>query len=321
MNFIQQAYKGKTDWWRFILTVLATLIGWQVVGMIPLMITAVLKSPNSAAFEKTLTNIAQGKDIEPNLFLFVMILSFAIGLFFLLASVFLIHKRPIRSVITSRKNIDWKRVFFAFGLWFSLAVAMLSLDYFANPEHFEWHFKLQPFLILVLISLLLLPLQTSFEEILFRGYFMQGIGIAFKNAWVPLFFTAIAFGLLHGANPEVDKLGYGIFVYYIGTGLFFGIATLMDEGLELSLGMHAANNIVAAVFVTTHWTAFQTDALLLDTSEPSLGLQAYLPVFVIYPLILWVYSKKYAWKNWKEKLFGKIRKPIDNQIDSIGTFN
>lgn len=306
MNFIQQAYKGKTDWWRFILTIIVAFIGWQILGMIPLALTAVLKSPNIAAFERVFMDVAQGKNINPNLFLFVMILSFAVGLFFLLKSIKWFHNRPITSVLTSRKNIDWKRVFFAFGLWFSLAVALLSLDYFANPAHFEWHFRLQPFLILVLISFLLLPLQTSFEEVLFRGYLMQGIGILFKNAWVPLFFTSIAFGLLHGANPEVDKLGYGIFVYYIGTGLMFGIATLMDDGLELSLGMHAANNIVAAVFVTTNWTVFQTDALLLDTSEPSLGLQAYLPVFVIYPLILFVFSKKYGWKNWNEKLFGTI---------------
>jgi hypothetical protein len=34
-----------------------------------------------------------------------------------------------------------------------------------------------------------------------------------------------------------------MFVYYIGTGLFLGI-TLMDEGMELALGFHAANNLV-----------------------------------------------------------------------------
>jgi hypothetical protein len=34
-----------------------------------------------------------------------------------------------------------------------------------------------------------------------------------------------------------------MFVYYIGTGLFLGILTLMDEGMELALGFHA-NNLV-----------------------------------------------------------------------------
>jgi len=309
MNFIQQAYKGKTDWWRFILTLFIALIGWQIIGIIPLAITAVLKSSNTVAFKRVFNDIAQGKNINPNLFIFLMILSFAIGLLFLVISTKRIHKRPITSLLTSRKKLDWKRVFFGFGLWFSLAITMIILDYFSAPENFIWNFKLLPFSILVLISFLLLPLQTSFEEILFRGYLMQAMGVLFKNAGIPLFLTAISFGLLHGANPEVERLGYMIFIYYIGTGLFFGITTLMDNGLELSLGMHAANNIVAAIFVTTNWTVFKTDALLVDISEPSLELQAYLPVFVIYPIMLWLYSKKYNWTNWKDRLFKKFEKP------------
>jgi hypothetical protein len=33
-----------------------------------------------------------------------------------------------------------------------------------------------------------------------------------------------------------------MFVYYIGTGLFLDID--IDEGMELALGFHAANNLV-----------------------------------------------------------------------------
>ena len=67
---------------------------------------------------------------------------------------------------------------------------------------------------------------------------MQGLGIMAKNRWVPLVVTSVLFGAMHFFNPEVDKLGYGIMVYYMGTGFFLGIMTLMDEGLELALGFH-----------------------------------------------------------------------------------
>jgi len=40
-----------------------------------------------------------------------------------------------------------------------------------------------------------------------------------------------------------------------------------------------------------------------------LGWETYLPVFVLYPIVLLILSKKYGWKNWQEKLFGKIEKP------------
>ena len=92
-----------------------------------------------------------------------------------------------------------------------------------------------------------------------------------RNKWVPLILTSSIFGLLHIANPEVDKIGNIILVYYIGTGFLLGIMTLMDEGLELSLGFHAANNLVGALLVTSDWSVFQTNAVLKDVSEPSAG--------------------------------------------------
>ncbi|MCB0476455.1 MAG: CPBP family intramembrane metalloprotease domain-containing protein, partial [Flavobacteriaceae bacterium] len=110
-------------------------------------------------------------------------------------------------------------------------------------------------------------------------------------------------------NPEVAKLGWGIMIFYIGTGLLFGITTLMDNGTELALGMHAANNIVAALFVSNDWAAFRTDALFLDTSEPTLGMDTFLPVFVLYPIILLVFSKKYGWYSWQQRLMGRVEAP------------
>jgi hypothetical protein len=190
-----------------------------------------------------------------------------------------------------------------------ISIIILGIGIYAEPENLIWNFKPIPFFTLVVISLLFLPLQTSFEELLFRGYFMQGLGVLAKNRWFPLLVTSVVFGLLHGANPEVDKLGNQIMIFYIGTGLLFGITTLMDEGTEIALGMHAANNIIAALFVTTDWMAFQTAALYIDTSEPSLGWDTYLPVFVLYPLMLIIFSRKYGWKNWSEKLFGKVEGP------------
>ena len=231
---------------------------------------------------------------------------FVMGLLALLFSVKQIHLRSITSLITSREHIDWNRVFFGFGFWFLLSVMFLAIDYWMAPEHFVYNFKPVPFAILVVVAFVFIPLQTSFEELLFRGYLMQGIGILFRSAAVPFLFTSIGFGLMHAFNPEIEKLGYIILIYYIGTGFLFGIVTLMDEGSELALGLHAANNIVAAVFVTVNWAAFQTEALFKDISEPELSMYMFLPVFIIYPLVILFFAKKYGWSNWQEKLFGKI---------------
>ena len=95
-------------------------------------------------------------------------------------------------------------------------------------------------------------------------------------------------------------------IYYIGTGFFLGIITLMDEGLELALGFHAANNLVGALLLTADWTAFQTNSIFKDVSEPTTGFDVIAPVFIIFPALLFIFSKVYHWKNWKEKLTGKL---------------
>ena len=115
-------------------------------------------------------------------------------------------------------------------------MSFIFLDIFLSPEDYEFNFKLVPFLTLAVLAILMIPIQTSMEEYFIRGYMMQGLGIMTKNRWFPLVFTSLLFGLMHILNPEVDKLGYGILVFYIGTGFFLGIITLMDEGLELALG-------------------------------------------------------------------------------------
>ncbi|ALU74484.1 CPBP family intramembrane glutamic endopeptidase [Tenacibaculum finnmarkense] len=311
MNFIEQAYKGRNNWLYYFAAITLILFGWQLIGTLPLALVAILHSKNLGEFSNAANESFMTLGIDKNLFLFLMILMFAIGLFFLFVAIKFIHKRAFKTVVTSRENIDWSRFWFGFVTFGIIAVSVTLLGIFLSPENYTWNFKPVPFFTLVAVSFLFLPLQTSFEELLFRGYFMQGLGTWFKNRWMPLIITSVAFGLLHGANPEVEKLGYISMVFYIGTGFFFGITTLMDEGTELVLGVHAINNIVAAFLVTTNWTVFQTDALFVDTSEPSVGIEMFLPVFVLYPLILLLFSKKYGWKNWQEKLFGQIEKPIN----------
>lgn len=311
MNYIQQAYKGKKDWYHWVLTLFVVFVGWQFVGAIPLFVVASMHSASMSEF------VNSGKDnfmtlgIDNNLFLFLMILMFIFGLISLVVGVKYIHKRSFTTLVTSRRSIDWKRFWFGFILWGIIAAVVIFLGIFISPENYVWNFKPVPFFTLLAVSFLFLPFQTSFEELLFRGYFMQGIGILVRNRWLPLILTSVCFGLLHAANPEVQKLGPISMVFYIGTGLFYGMTTLMDEGTELSLGLHAVNNIIAAFFVTTNWTVFQTDALYVDMSEPSVGREMFFPVFVLYPLILFIFSRKYGWKNWIEKLSGKIEEPIN----------
>jgi membrane protease YdiL (CAAX protease family) len=311
MNYIQQAYKGNNQWYHWIFTLILVFFGWQIIGVFPLTGVAISYSLDMNEFANAAQNNFMTLGIDKNLFLFLIIISFISGLLTLILGVKYIHRRTFKSLVTSRNLIDWKRFWFAFFTWGIIAIILTIVGIFMSPENYIWNFKPIPFFTLLAVSFLFLPFQTTFEELLFRGYLMQGIGTVVKNRWFPLIFTSVCFGLLHGANPEVEKLGAISMVFYIGTGFFYGIITLMDEGTELALGLHAINNIIAAFFVTTNWTVFQTDALYVDISEPSVGFEMFFPVLILYPFLLYVFSSKYGWNNWLEKLTGKIEAPLD----------
>lgn len=304
--FIQQAFKYQYDFWRYLLGIFIVIIA-VFAGQMPFLVAILLKT----GFDLEAMDESQMMQIlDSNLSLFLMLLTFAVALFALFIVVRMVHSQPIKALTTARKKIDWGRFFFAFGLVAIFSITVTLIDYYSNPEDYVVNFQPVPFLIMLVIALVMIPLQTSFEEYFFRGYIMQGVGTLVKNRWVPLILTSVIFGGLHFFNPEVTKLGNIIMIYYIGTGFLLGIMTLMDDGLELALGFHAGNNLITAVLVTADWTAFQTNSVLKDISEPSAGWDIILPVVVVYPVFLFIMAKKYKWKNWNYKLFGKVEKPV-----------
>lgn len=237
----------------------------------------------------------------------MLVLPLSILFFVLLGWVKLVHGQSIRSLTTARRNVDWRRIFFSFFVWTFFLIISTLASYWLYPEEYELTFRPVPFLILAICSLLLVPLQTSFEEYFFRGYLMQGIGLAAGNRWVPLVVTSVLFGLMHAGNPEIVSAGPMIMIHYIGIGFFLGIATLMDDGLELALGFHAANNLIISLLITSSGVAFQTDAIFTYHSEtPASITEMVISLLVIYPLMLFIFSKKYGWKNWKKQLTKKI---------------
>lgn len=306
--YIRQVLRVEHDWWRYILGVIGAIAGVGIFS-IPHTVAILMKTFDGEIDQTKMVDINYIMGLfESNLNLLFMLLPFAGGLIALIVIAKVLHKQSLTMLTTSRTKIDWKRIMFAFGFWGIVSSGLILIDYFGNPENYALNFNASKFAILCVIAIILVPLQTSFEEYLFRGYLMQGLGVVLKNKWLPLIITSVVFGLLHLSNPEVDKLGDIIMVYYIGTGFFLGIITLMDEGLELAIGFHAANNLFTALLVTADWTAFQTHSILKDLSDPTESTMAsiIIPVFIIFPIITLVFAKKYKWKNWKEKLFGSV---------------
>ena len=278
-------------------------IFFHFLGQIPLSLYLISKSSNIEGYRDQSELLSS---LPSNTTLFLILLPFAVTAPFIYIVVTKLHRQSFKSLVSIRNKIDFNRILFSFLLWGGISTLMITLDYCMSPEDYEWNFKPIPFLVLLLISIVLIPIQTTVEELIFRGYLIQGFGLLFKNRLLPLLVTSVIFGLLHIWNPEIEKLGINLLWYYIGTGIFLGIITLMDEGVELALGFHAANNLVTVLLVTASWTAFQTESLLIDNAEPSLGKELIITLVVIYPILAFIYGKKYKWKNWIGQLTNKF---------------
>lgn len=295
MFYIRQALKGKNDWWRVLIVAGPILLLFSFNFIMFLFLT-----PEQMAELIKSANIFEDKNLNliANLLPFVFLLGF-LFLFF-----YLFHQRSLVSLTTSRNKIDFKRIFLSIFIVIIIQVVYFSISYLNDSSDILWNFDLSKFAILVVICLIMLPIQIGFEEYFFRGYLMQQIGIKTKSLWIPLIVTSVLFGLVHSANPEVSELGFKMMIFYIGTGLFMGIMTLLDDGLELALGFHFANNFVAATLITSEFSALQTDAIFTFSGEAntaSMFNETLITMLITYPLILLLFSKLYKW-NWQKLL-------------------
>lgn len=257
--FIEQASTGKNSWYLYLLTLLIVFVVMQIAG-IPLAAYLLVTNP------ETLQDGGLEVFTDTNLGLALTLLTFVAGFFALFFCVRHLHRKNYLDIVTTRPKFNWQRFFFGAGVWavLSLITILLSICTSENNE-IVFQFDAADFVGLVLVSLILLPFQTAFEEIIFRGYLMQGFALLLKSKWVSFVLVALLFGLMHGANPEVRNFGAEVALpQYITMGLLLGFIALKDEGLELAIGLHAANNIIAAVTFTSDASALQTHALFKD---------------------------------------------------------
>lgn len=293
-SFIKAALVGSNPFWKYLIGLFCIAFFAMLVGAIPAFIVFGYSDNPSAAAEMNF----EAAGIAPALGLTVVLMPFVFGLFAVGFVTKVIHERPLITLITANKRINWKKVGVGALIWLILLVVFELESYRVNPDNYVWTFEAAKFFPVLIVTLLLIPLQTSFEEILFRGYLMQGLGIGFRYPIIALVFTSAIFGALHLGNPEISEYGTWLIWSYIQIGLLFGLVTLLDEGLELALGVHAMNNIYASVVVTFPSSALAMPALFTMQKMDAEMMYIYSTIAEI--LFILICAFIYKWKNWRK---------------------
>ena len=298
MNYIDFWNKGRFEAHRVLLTVFLIFAAY-FVGSLFLSLDLTINYPSfNSLSDGSLKGVAllMGK----NRLFFLMLLPYLFVFFTVIICLTKIHKLPLVAIFTSRKAFDWKRFFIAFSWWSFMVIAFTSIELLLH-NNFQLVFNAQKFFTLFLLSIILLPLQTSSEELLFRGYILQGIKKRTGSILTSILISGVMFGMMHMANPEIAKIGYHILIYYIMVGVVLGAIVFYDSGLELSLGFHVANNLITALLITADWQAFQTDAIIVDSNPPGNGILSMLLALSMLSAFFLLLNKKYNWKVFTKK--------------------
>jgi uncharacterized protein len=309
MKHLESTFKGKNSFWRYIVMFGSVLLVSNTIGGIPIFIAyanKVATNPEIIAELKANPSDLSVLGFDPNIGLLIMLFPFLAGLLTFLFLIKPLNNRTLRQTINGTSAIRWNRFLVSALIWMVLSAAYLFIYKGIDPSNFILNNKSYTLIILFGIAVLFLPFQAAFEEILFRGYLMQGFAVFAMNRWFPLIITSLLFGIMHAFNPEIKEFGFFTMMpQYILFGLLFGITTILDDGIEIALGAHTANNVFMSIMVTNSSSVLQAPALFEQRHiDPWIDFGG----LIISALLFFIVMRMiYKWDN-ISLLWSKVRK-------------
>ncbi len=297
--YFKHAFEGNNEIWRYIIGVVLVFVGYFVGQVVMLGIIGINVNFDMVLlqeFESSMDFSVVGLSNNAGLILLLLMFIFAtLALYFVVKY---LHYKDFLKLITPKETINYSKILFGFGFWLITMLVLEAVSYSITPENYEFRWHATNFIFLVMISLVLLPVQTSFEELFFRGYLMQGLAFFAKNKWLPILISSVLFGLVHSLNPEVEKYGFWTMqTYYMLAGGFLALITVLDDSLELALGVHWATNFGGAALLNYEGGVLKTDSLFLTTDiNPMMMTLTFLISAIVFIFICY---KKYNWPSLK----------------------
>jgi len=148
------------------------------------------------------------------------------------------HRRPWRSLVAPDLRLDGRRLAIGAGVQLAILAGQLTLVHALTG--WPWRFSTEAGLPLIALALLMIPMQSASEEILFRGYLTQAVGRIVRSRVLIAVLVGLIFGGLH-----LNTHGPLTVPYFLVLSLIFSLVSLRDERLELTIGGHAGMNLFA----------------------------------------------------------------------------
>ncbi|HEX2969096.1 MAG TPA: CPBP family intramembrane glutamic endopeptidase, partial [Bacteroidales bacterium] len=211
MNYLETALKTKNAWWRYVVIIVAVFLASNTIGSIPLLIPYIISLIRDPAVAGELAKNPSDLSllgVDPAYGLFMMLFPFLVALLAFALLVKPMHERTFKTTLTGAGNFRWNHFIISFTTWIILSALYLFAYMKVEPSNFVLNNTTISLLFISVIALTMIPFQAGLEEVLFRGYLMQGFAALVKFRWFPLLITSILFALMHSLNPEVNEYGF-----------------------------------------------------------------------------------------------------------------
>uniref|UniRef100_A0A7C4KGF5 Alpha/beta fold hydrolase n=1 Tax=Anaerolinea thermolimosa TaxID=229919 RepID=A0A7C4KGF5_9CHLR len=284
--FFEAARTGNHRWWRVILTLVFVFASLTVA-------TALLVTPLLMVYPSTdLLNRA-----PLPLALTAALAPFGAAWLALGYALPVFHRRPFRSLLLPGGAFRWRLFFVSGGLWALLAAAVDGVQAMLGAGDYRWSFEARHFWPYLGAALVWMPVQTSAEELIFRGYLTQVFGARARRIGWPLLAPALIFALLHLPNPEVSALGWwSALPQYFLMGVLLGWVTLNSQGLEMAFGLHLANNLYTGLVAGLRDSALPSASLfIIEELNPMVNLVLIGIAGVVYLLLAGRLARRFRW--------------------------
>ena len=243
-RYLALARLGRNQWWRYLLGALVILFFWLVLGFLPYIW------------------LIGGGSADPLLDYIAVNFSIVMMLGGLFLTVRVIHRRPLFSLISAERALDWRRITRGAVAWGVIGLIITLIEHLLYPDRYYLSFNPDRFFMFAALALVLTPLQTTTEELVFRGYVMQGLGIVVRRPALVAVLSGGVFTVPHLLNPEVRQHGVVLMAAsYFAIGLLLAAVTLRDGRLELAIGVHAANNLLLVLVANYEGSVLKTDSI------------------------------------------------------------
>lgn len=179
-----------------------------------------------------------------------------------------VHGEPLSALLGASRRVSWPD--FLKGLLAVLITSLVSeiLLYLLQPGIARGQISLSSWLLFLIPIIMLTFLQTSSEELLFRGYLLRGLASRFRSPVIWALLPGLLFTSLHWSTSSSAAINACVLASIAAFALLLTLVVRATGNLGAALGAHLGNNLTGFLIIS-HQESYNSFALF--TAKPLEG--------------------------------------------------